>query len=158
MSVIVNLRPVYSKCMGIVDRIGLRYYDGYIVVQSSTTPVGDPFTGPYSGSLPGTPTVIPLTEADGYRCNVERIVKGYQSYALGLPDDAELLLTITRDYPGGGFTAETLQSLLAPANSQVYYLISGPGMAAGGSRFASVHLIVNAFTYQVGLRRLSDGT
>lgn len=158
MTLVNNLRPVYSRLIGLCDRFGLRYYDGYIVVQSTTQPSNDPFAPAYTGQTPSTTTTLPLVEADGYRCNVERVVQGFQSYQLGLPDDAELLLTITRDYTGGGFTADTLQSLLQPNNAQVYYLISGPGMAVGGSRFTSVRLIVNAFTYQVGLRRVSDGS
>jgi hypothetical protein len=160
MALVVKLRPTYSKLIGLTDKFGLRYYDVQLVTRTFTKPSDSPFTGPYSGDgYMMTQVVIDILEANGQRPNVKKVKE--KTFAAGVPEDSELVLIVTRDYTdkgGGGYTAETLQSISTDPNVQIYYLIKGPGLHPDGSRFVQTGLTMTGLTYHVNLRRVSEGS
>jgi hypothetical protein len=150
-TVIEKLRPTFSKLMGVVDRLGLRYYDVQIKRQSFTKPADSIFSGPYSGVDISSGVILDITELDGYRPSLERV--SGNDFVRGFSEDTEFVLSVTRDWATGGTTYQTLEQTLASDDDQIFYLVTGPGFP-NGAKFAKTTFQVTGLTFRVGLKRI----
>lgn len=139
---------------GIAGKLGFRPFSIQIVRRG----YADQLRGAFAGDDPSTTVMLDITEGDGYAPRVRWLEQ--RDYARGYPTDAQLEVgPITPLLGVIGTSVDTLEQLTADYGDEIYYLVTGPGFADGGSRF-QLHSFngQRALGYTILLKRASDGT
>lgn len=149
MTLADDLLPILPQLRSIAGQLGFRPFGVTIVVKDYGT--GDPFKG-NSFTLK---TLTPVLE-DGYSPKVRWLSEA--DYLRGTHPDVTLEVgPITPLTSTGGYSFEDLEQINANENSQVLYLITGPGMATGGTLFEKVAFIgERTLGFKIQLKRASE--
>lgn len=98
----------------------------------------------------------PIVHADNRNPHV-RFLTLKERDAAGLQDLSIEVGPITPEHTGGGYSAAQLNPQINGQQS-FHYLVTGPGMEDGGSKFALMELRVDrALGYRMVLQRSNDG-
>lgn len=148
-----GLLPALDAIRGIPDALGLRLYTVSIRVRT------------WSGTRPGVDSSTP-SDADKYfyvdagthRPHVVQVTQRDIIASGGVYQDQDVKVgPITPPYTGGGVDITAFDPAMTSSPVEVFFLISGPGMAAGGSWYRKVGQDVSRpLSYFFTLRRMAE--